>query len=228
MAGPGSHILALDAALGQCSAALLAGGGVVAERLERGERGQAQRLAPMVGAVLEAAGLTAGELGAVAVTLGPGSFTGVRAALALAHGLALASGAALIGVSVSEALIAALPALPGRAVWVAIDSRRGRVFLDRGDGPHGVALRDLALPAGAVAVAGDAAADIAARLAAAGADVMLTDSRHVLARHVAQVAARRLADGAPLRPALPIYVDAPEAKLPAGGLRPAPLPMRAR
>ncbi len=108
MSDPVSRILALDAALGQCSAALLADGQVLAERVQHGERGQVQRLAPMLREVLDAGGTEARALDAVAVTLGPGSFTGLRAALALAHGLALAAGVTLIGVTVFEALAAAL------------------------------------------------------------------------------------------------------------------------
>ncbi len=221
------RILALDAALAQCSAAVLAGDRVLAERVERGARGQVQRLAPMAAAVLETAGVTAAALDAVAVTLGPGSFTGVRAALALAHGLALAAGVPLVGVTVAEALAAALPPLsPGRALWVAVDSRRGRVFLDRdpaGEGrPQAVALDALPPPDGPVAVAGDAAIEVASRLAAAGIDTQLTDARQPLARHVARAAARRIANHMPGRPVLPLHVDAPEARLPAAGLRPAP------
>jgi tRNA threonylcarbamoyladenosine biosynthesis protein TsaB len=73
-----------------------------------------------------------------------------------------------------------------------------------------------------VAVAGDAAPAVAARLAARDVDVMLTDARLPLARHVAVVAAQRLAGRLRPLPAQPLYVDPPEARLPAGGLRPPP------
>jgi hypothetical protein len=53
--------------------------------------------------------------------------------------------------------------------------------------------------------------------------VMLTDARLPQARHIAAIAARRLTGGMPPLPAQPLYVDPPEAKLPAGGLRPPPL-----
>jgi hypothetical protein len=52
---------------------------------------------------------------------------------------------------------------------------------------------------------------------------MLTDARLPTARHIAVVGARRLAGDLPPRPAQPLYVDPPEARLPQGGLRPAPL-----
>jgi tRNA threonylcarbamoyladenosine biosynthesis protein TsaB len=83
--------------------------------------------------VLAEAGAAATSLDLVAVTVGPGSFTGIRAGLALAHGLALAAGVPVIGVTVGEALADSLPHLGERRLWVAIDSRRARVFLERDD-----------------------------------------------------------------------------------------------
>ena len=80
----------------------------------------------------------------------------------------------------------------------------------------------LPVPDGKVAVAGDAAAAVAARLAARDADVMLTDARLPIARHVAVVAERRFSGELRPLPAQPLYVDPPEARLPAGGLRPPP------
>jgi hypothetical protein len=73
-----------------------------------------------------------------------------------------------------------------------------------------------------VAVAGDAAIDVAGALAGRGDDVMLTSARLPLPRHVAMVAARRAAGLLPPLPAAPLYVDAPEAR-PAAGMRPAPV-----
>jgi hypothetical protein len=75
---------------------------------------------------------------------------------------------------------------------------------------------------GRVAVGGDAAIAVAGRLAARGADVMLTDARLPLVRHVAMAGLARRTGTLPPRSAQPLYVDAPEAKLPAGGLRPPP------
>lgn len=216
------RILALDAALAQCAAGVIVDDALIAERHEAGARGQAALLPPMAAAVLAEAGLDAASLDLVAVTLGPGSFTGLRAALALAHGIALAAGRPLVGVTVGEALAEALPGLTARELWSAIDSRRGRVFLERGGEIVALARTALPAPAGPVAVAGDAAAEVASRLAARGADVMLTDARQPRIRHVALAAARRHAGKLPPREPLPVYVDPPEAKLPAGGLRPPP------
>ena len=221
------RILALDAALARCSAAVVVDDAVAASQLAPvGEgaagRGQAALLPGLAEAVLTEAGLTAAELDLVAVTVGPGSFTGIRAGLALAHGIALAANIPVIGVTIGEALAEALPRLGGRMLWSAIDSRRGRVFLERNDGIEAFALDDLPHPGRAVAIAGNAAVAVAARLAARGGDVMLSDARLPQIRHVALAAAKRWRGELPARAPLPVYVDPPEAKLPAGGLRPAP------
>ena len=215
-------LLAIDAALARCSAAVTVDGRVAAERLGPGGRDHGAVLAPLVAAVLADAGCAATTLGGVAVTVGPGSFTGLRAAIALAQGIALAAGCPVVGVTVAEALAAALSPLPGWTLWVAIDSRRGRVFLDRDGAIETVALDRLPAAGVPVAVAGDAAIEVAARLAARNDPVMLTDARLPLARHVATVGARRLRGELPPLPAQPLYIDPPDARLPAGGLRPPP------
>jgi tRNA threonylcarbamoyladenosine biosynthesis protein TsaB len=214
-------ILGLDAALGTCSAAVLADGAVLAEAQAPGGRGQGEVLPKLAARVLAAAGVDPGALDAVAVTVGPGSFTGLRTALALAHGLAAGAAAALVGVTVAEALAQPLR-IGRRALWVAIDTRRGRIFLDRGEGPEAVALDSLPEAPGPVALAGDAAPQVAAALAARGCDVMLTDMRHPAARHVAAVGGLRLAGGLAPIAVQPLYVDPPEARPAAGGPRPAP------
>lgn len=216
------RILALDSALARCSAGIVADGVLLAGRKEETGRGHAALLPKMAGEVLAEAGLAAGLLDFVAVTVGPGSFTGIRAGLSLAHGLALAAGVPVVGVTVGEALVDSLPHLGGRLFWSALDSRRGRVFIERAGAVTAHALDALPRPEGRIAVGGDAAIEVAARLAARDADVMLTDARLPLVRHVAMAALARR-DGTLLAlPAQPLYVDAPEAKLPAGGLRPQP------
>jgi len=134
----------------------------------------------------------------------------------------LAVGCLVVGVRVGEALAEAVALRPGRSLWVAIDSRRNRIFLDRDGAIEAIALTALPRPPGPVAIAGDAAIDVVSRLAARGGDVMLTDARLPDAVGVARVGGRRLAGGLPPLPAQPLYIDPPEAKLPAGGLRPAP------
>lgn len=212
------RLLALDAALARASAAVLIDGTVAAERRQDGRGGEAATLPALAAACLDAAGLSPTRLDAVAVTVGPGSFTGLRAAIAFAEGLARGAGAALVGVTVAEALAAAVPEEAGRALWIAIDSRRqGRVFLATDGPPRAVLLASLPTPPGPVALAGDAAPLVAAWLAARGADVKLTDARLPRAADVARVAARRL--GGALEPlaAAPLYLDAPVARLPAAG-----------
>jgi tRNA threonylcarbamoyladenosine biosynthesis protein TsaB len=220
-------ILAIDAALPRCSAGVIRDGVPVCQRIADVSRGQSALLAPMVDDVLTEAAIAATALDAVAVTIGPGGFTGLRAALALAHGIALAAGCPVVGVTVGEAMAAAVSGHGEGALWTAIDSRRGRVFLDRGpvDGADDIAAHDLAAlptPTGPVMVGGDAAEAVVAALAAAGAHAELADPRLPLPLHVARAAMRRMSGALPARAAQPLYVDPPEAKLPAGGLRPLP------
>ncbi len=218
------RILALDAALARCSVAVLADGVVLAHEAVRAARGQAAVLAPMAARVLDQAGFLATALDGIAVTVGPGSFAGLRAALSLAHGIALAAGCQGVGVRVAEALAETIALPVGRALWVVIDSRRGRIFLDRDGGIVPFAVADLPRPAVPIALAGDAANEVAARLAACGDNVMLTGAVLPDAIAVARVGARRLSGSLAPLAAQPLYIDPPEAKLPAGGLRPAPRP----
>lgn len=216
------RILALDAALSRCAAAVVVDKAVRALGQVEANQGHAALLPVMVQQVLRQASVEATSLDLVAVVVGPGSFTGIRAGLALAHGLALAAGLPVIGVTVGEALADSLPYLGERALWVTIDNRRGRLFLQRDDTVSTIWLDALPMPPGRVAVAGDAAPSVAARLAARDVDVMLTDARLPMARHIALVAERRFGGELAPLPAQPLYVDPPEARLPAGGLRPPP------
>ena len=207
-------ILALDAALSGCSAGIVGPAGVLAERWASGARGQVAALPAMAQAALTQAGVAPVQLAMVAVTIGPGSFTGIRAALALAHGIALAAGIPVTGVTVGEALRVAdeSRAQDGRAHWVAVDSRRSRVFLDRAGDVMAVALDALPDPVGPVSVAGDAAIAVASRLAARGFDVLLLPGRVPTPAGVAAAARRRTAAGPDSRPVQPLYVDPPEAR----------------
>ena len=216
------RVLTLDAALARCSAAVVAKQHTAALRQENASRGHAALLPVMAEAVLEEARLRASDLDLVAVTVGPGSFTGIRAGLALAHGIGRAANVPVVGVTVGEALADSLPYLGARELWSVVDSRRNRIFLERDGVTTALALADLPQPSGKIALAGDAARTVAAWLAARDIDVTLTDARIPQARHIAVVAEHRHAGRLPPRPAQPLYVDPPEAKLPAGGLRPPP------
>ncbi|HEY0836085.1 MAG TPA: tRNA (adenosine(37)-N6)-threonylcarbamoyltransferase complex dimerization subunit type 1 TsaB, partial [Azospirillum sp.] len=124
-------VLGLDTATSGCSAAVWDDGRVTARRAEPMARGQAEALVPMVQAVLADAGVTVDGLDRIAVTVGPGAFTGLRIALAAARGFALAAGLPIVGLTTFEAVAHALPMEErrGRRVLVAIDSRRAEPFL---------------------------------------------------------------------------------------------------
>jgi tRNA threonylcarbamoyl adenosine modification protein YeaZ len=208
-------MLVIDAAGPRAGIALLEDDGTVAwKKFTPGRPGLIETLPVLL---REAA---AGKPGAVAVTIGPGSFTGLRTALSLAHGFAAASGILLLGVTVAEAYRAALPHLD-RPLWVAIRARRDRIFLLRDDRAEAFADADLPLPDGPVALAGDAANEAAARYAARGADVMLTSAKYLDPAWVGRAALARRAAGLPPHAAQPLYIDPPEAKLPTW-LRPPP------
>jgi tRNA threonylcarbamoyladenosine biosynthesis protein TsaB len=210
------RILALDSAVARCSATIVAGGEVIAGYQQDLERGHASVLPIMARDCLRDSGVEAADLDLIAVTVGPGSFTGIRGGVALAQGIGAAAGRPVIGVTVGEALAESLPQLGGRTLWCAVTSRRGRIFLEIGDKVVSLALTELPNPSRPVAIAGGAADDVASRLAARGVNVMLTDARLPLGRHIAQVAERRLLGTIRLLPAEPLYVDPPEAKLPDG------------
>ncbi len=194
------RILALDAAGMVCSTALLEDGLCLGERFGGDSRTATAGLPLMVRDLLSG---QAGGFDAVAVTVGPGSFTGLRGALALAHGLAIGAGVPVVGVRVAEALLHDLPPGP---VWVALDTRRaGRVFLDIGEGMAACALDALPVPAGPIVVVGDAADAVCALVPGA-----VSGSRtRVHAASVARVALLRLAGQiGPCEPQ-PLYVEAP-------------------
>jgi tRNA threonylcarbamoyladenosine biosynthesis protein TsaB len=209
------RLLVLDGSLARCSAALFEDGALVAHAAQAGARGQPTALPPLAEQVLGGA-----RPDAVAVVVGPGGFTGLRTAIALAEGIALATAARLVGVTTGEALAAALPEglREARAVWAAIDTRRGRFLLEgleAGTPPEPMAERDIPAPPGPVALVGDAAPLAAARLLARGFDAMLTDSRLPDAAAAGLVALRRLAGEIPWRDATPLYVEPPAVRLPA-------------
>jgi tRNA threonylcarbamoyladenosine biosynthesis protein TsaB len=161
-------VLALDAAGAACSAAVWRGDGLAAHRRRAMARGHAEALMPLVLEVLRAAALDFADLGLVAVGVGPGSFTGIRIALAAARGIGLAAGLPVVGVDSFSAVAAAIaaPERAGRSLLVAIDSRRQEIFgqyYDAALAPLGAPLvaSPQALlarrPAGPLLVGGDAA-----------------------------------------------------------------------
>ncbi len=215
-----SRLLVIDAALARAQLAVVEDGRMLVQRSSSERMGMAARIPLMLAEMLAA--LNPHNIDAVTVTVGPGSFTGIRAGMALAEGWAMAAGKPLIPVSVGEALRQSIPDLQGRSLWAAIDSRRDHAFLETDHGAVSCALASLPRPDGPVAVAGDAAIEVAARLLAQGFDVMLTDARQPDLLGIAAAALLRAQGHLPPRTIAPFYIDPPEAKLPAGGLRPAP------
>jgi tRNA threonylcarbamoyl adenosine modification protein YeaZ len=126
------RVLAIDTALEACSAAVLdtERAGVSAYESLPMLRGHAEALIPLIARVLERAQLTFPEIDRIAVTTGPGSFTGLRVGISAARGIALAAGKPAVGLSTLAAfaapLIAADDTLP---VVVAIDARHDHVYL---------------------------------------------------------------------------------------------------
>ncbi|MEJ2026180.1 MAG: tRNA (adenosine(37)-N6)-threonylcarbamoyltransferase complex dimerization subunit type 1 TsaB [Limibacillus sp.] len=123
-------LLAFDAAGRSCSAAVFRDGEVLAEAFEPMSRGQAERLVPMIEEVLATAGLRHGALDALAVTVGPGAFTGVRIGLAAARGYGLALGIPQIGVTCLEAVAGATEQAErrGRRLLVLLDAKRADLY----------------------------------------------------------------------------------------------------
>ncbi len=205
-------ILALDAALGGFSAAVDAGNRVEAEATGRHDALEAGL--GRIAALLERAGLRLAQLDRVAVGLGPGSFTGVRIALAYAKALAYGAGLPLVGISSYDAIEPPDPPLP---VLVVVRGRRGVVCarLRDGDtaatacGPTNEVLdRLLDGPPRAVSIAGNTE-DVLSQIAERGWTVRAVSARSsVPAVAIAQLARTR-APSASAHALAPDYGEAP-------------------
>jgi tRNA threonylcarbamoyladenosine biosynthesis protein TsaB len=190
-------ILAFDTATEVATSALVADGEVLGERVSR-----AVTLLEDVDALLRQGGAHADEIEALAVGIGPGSFTGVRVGLATARGLALSLDVPVAGVSTLAALAAGAPgALP------VIDARRREIFVANGE-PRALAPAELELPPGTLCV-GNGAVRYRAILEAAGAEIPPDrDERHLpRARFHAQLAR----DFGPAEEVEPLYLRVPDA-----------------
>ena len=206
-------ILAFDTSVAACSVALCRDGAVVARAREIMDRGQAEALMPMIEQVMEAGHASYRDLDRIAVTIGPGSFTGVRVGLATARGLGLASAKPVVGVLTTEVLAFAVPAQEraGRMVLAAIDTKRGDLYVqrfDRDGRPLSESLamnpQDLAhaFSSDAIVVVGDGAETAVAAL---GAHAIVSSADPLPdPALLAQLAANR----APTPP-LPVYVHPP-------------------
>jgi tRNA threonylcarbamoyladenosine biosynthesis protein TsaB len=207
-------VLGLDTCLAACSVAVSEGARVLAHASETMARGHQERLAPMAERVMAEAGLDFQQLERIGVTVGPGSFTGLRVGLAFAKGLGAALGAPVAGVGVLEALAAEAQGL----VFAVVDARRDQVYLQAFEDGRALMAPD-ALELGTAA----------ARLAeiAAGWPLTLVGSGAPLLADIVPQAAiltppgadarlvARLAAGRTPAPARPLYLRAPDARLPA-------------
>ena len=224
-------VLGIDSASGACSAAAVNRDGVLAHRFEAMQRGQAEALAPMMEAVLGEARLTPGDISTVAVTIGPGAFTGVRIGLSAARAFALAVSVPVIGVTTFAVIAEPLQAHVETDILAVVESRRSDFFVQliAADGHESgppAALTGAEVGAyvrthgsGAeLTLAGDGAD----RLAASGALAGLTTHRAPGAgwpdaAAAGRLALRRIADtGLPdrrERPS-PLYLRPPDVKLP--------------
>lgn len=224
------RLLAVDTALGACSVAVLDGTQVLAHCHVAMVRGHAEALAPMVDGAMRGANLAFAALERLAVTTGPGTFTGQRVGLAFVRALAVALKIPAVGITTLDAMAEeALRTDAALAVAVA-DAKRSEVYLGARHAAGTVIAPVLlaradAVPViaahakGSVALAGSAAEAMAPMLRAEGLAAMVTGVRQPDAVFVGRLAARA---AAPDHPPRPLYLRAPDAKLPAQALRKAP------
>ncbi len=213
-------LLALDTSTGACSVALLeeGGGRILAFRHEIMQRGHAEALAPMVDAVMSEAGCAMAALGRIAVSTGPGTFTGVRIGLGFARALGAALGLPVTGISTLRAIAAnADTALP---VAVIMDARRGEVYMQlfnrRNEAVNTAQVLKITkaaalLPGGKLTLIGSGAGMVAANAEAISNWHISDESPFPDARKIALLAADMDISG---QPPGPVYLRAPDAKLP--------------
>ena len=218
----GLRVLAIDTALGACSACILQNG--EAEPLAREmilmERGHAEALLPLIDRVASQTDGGFATLGRVAVTIGPGSYTGLRIGIAAARAIGLAAGIPVVGVATLSAFLAPLMAGEWRGVIAAaIDAKHGQIYVQAiGAGGRAIIPASLmgireavrVLGSGPVLLTGSGAPLLAAEAWAQGIDVTVTEAP--LAPEIAWVArVGALADPVQALPK-PLYLRGPDAK----------------
>lgn len=233
------RILGFDTATNACSAAVIRDGRVVARRLEPMARGHAERLMPMILEVMDEAGEDFSGLDAVAVTNGPGAFTGLRIGLAAARGLALAGGLPCLAVTTLEAVAAGVAEAERRErrLLVVLDAKRADVYAqafapDLAPMGEPRALLPDELPAllaaggkgrdrRPVLIAGDAAERALKALDAADITAIRSTAPGIPdAAVVARLAATRWTPGATVATPRPLYLRPPSTTTPKKRRRP--------
>ncbi|WP_281859902.1 tRNA (adenosine(37)-N6)-threonylcarbamoyltransferase complex dimerization subunit type 1 TsaB, partial [Litoreibacter halocynthiae] len=206
--------LAFDTSAAHCAAVLLSGDTVLVSRVEEMQKGQAERLLPLLEEVLSEAGKKWSDLDRIGVGIGPGNFTGIRISVSAARGLALSLGIPAIGVSALEAMAFA-PKQLGQTL-AALDARQGNVYIqffakngDALDAPVLCAEGDVQAgsPRGTAFVVGYNSAFLAAQLEAEA----IETSASALIIATARIAASRVPDGAR---AAPLYLRPADAAPP--------------
>ena len=230
------RILGFDTATSAFSAAVWEDGRIAARRFEPMSRGQSERLMPMVREVLSEAGADFPDLDLLAVTTGPGAFTGLRIGLAAARGMALAGDLACFGVTTLDAVAAGVSETERQKanVLVVLDSKRAEVYAQafRSDlrplsEAQALMPADLAAltangegDADRVLVAGDGAGQVIQALKDKGIEAVLSTAPGVPdAATVAAIAAERWSSDQPAEPLRPLYLRPPDAKASKNGGR---------
>ncbi|SFJ13369.1 tRNA threonylcarbamoyl adenosine modification protein YeaZ [Bosea sp. OK403] len=214
------RILAIDTALGACSACVLEAGQAEPLAIEQiaMERGHAEALMPLVERVMKAVEGGFASLDRVAVTVGPGSYTGLRVGISAARAIALAAGIPAIGVTTLAATAAPLIGREsGRVIAAALDAKHGQVWF-QALSSHGkplVSLRQVnhrdaarSIGAGPVSLVGSAAMAVANEAWAIGLDALVLDESR--APDVTWVARLGLIADPEDAPPRPLYLKAPE------------------
>ena len=125
-------ILAIDTALDACAAGVLDtdAGKLIAQESQPMKRGHAEALMPLIARVMKESGIAFFSLDRIAVTTGPGSFTGLRVGLSAARGIGLAAGKPVVGVTTLSAYAAPIVSDSGeQPIISAIDARHDHVYL---------------------------------------------------------------------------------------------------
>ena len=206
------RILAVDTALGACSCAVLEDTNVLAHRFTVMERGHAEALAPMVEDAMRESGIAFAALDRLAVTTGPGTFTGQRIGLAFMRGMRIALKRPLIGITTLEAMAHQAMAETGLPRAASLhDAKRDEVYVETipGNGPSLMLFDDAVRSlVGPIALAGTAAPRVAEILS----DATLSTVRQPDALWVARLALTRETS---IEAPKPLYLRPPDAKLPA-------------
>jgi tRNA threonylcarbamoyladenosine biosynthesis protein TsaB len=215
-------ILAIDTALDACAAAVLDtdAAELIAQESQSMKRGHAEALMPLIGRVMKASGIGFAALDRIAVTTGPGSFTGLRVGLSAARGIALASGKPVVGLTTLAAYAApVVDRNAGRPVISAIDARHDHVYFQVVSGDGGALILPCVAPIeealgasrfGAPHLVGNAAKILADRWPAEAPPPFQVDDQP--APDIAWLAWLGAAVDPELAPARPYYLRAPDAK----------------